>query len=39
MGFDWTVRTNERGTMTISTCVECGKGLGADDAYGHDCEV
>lgn len=37
--YDWTYRQNERGTFTLSTCSECGKGLNQDDAYGHDCEV
>jgi hypothetical protein len=37
--YDWAHRWNEKGTHTLATCVECGKGLNQDDAYGHDCEV
>ena len=32
-------RWGECGTMKITACPECGKGLNQDDAYGHDCEV
>lgn len=39
MDFIWSYRQNERGTRTVVTCPECGKGLNQDDAYGHDCEV
>ena len=37
--YSWTYRLGERGKHTISACPECGKGLGQDDAFGHDCEV
>lgn len=32
-------KEDNTGRMTRSVCQECGKGLSADDAYGHDCEV
>ena len=32
-------RIGEQGFKYQVTCVECGKGLNQDDAYGHDCEV
>ena len=34
--YDWSSRM---GSHRVRVCPECGKGLGQDDAYGHDCEV